>query len=635
MIKELYYNGSGAVAAVLVVVASRPITRGGGRGVGGAATKTLSRPIRFSNVVSVLFRDQKYDEYQGKNSRSSQGFKYQRVIGAALLGAALVSSHKVKLSTTGKESSGGSADSPVEAGARRPDLPTFRADEVSQHDNKKSFWVIYKNGVYDVTKFLVSHPGGEQILNAGGLSIEPFWNVYGMHHTKQVYEVLESYRIGNLHEDDIVDHSNDELWAKEPYRRKELIVKTAKPFNAEVPPKIQVDHFDTPNDLFFVRQHMAVPELDPLTHRVTITVRGAGGKEGGEARSFSMEDLDKFPQVTVRAALMCAGNRRSEMNKVKPVKGIEWGGGAISNSVWGGVYLRDVLIHCGVSEQDLEGKHVVCARVLIHCGVSEKDMEGKHVVFNGADLDATGHHFSTSMPLHMVMDPRAKVLLARTMNGQPLPRDHGCPLRVLVPGAPAVRSVKWLESITVSTEESKGHWHTSDYRSLNPSVTWETVDFASAPPLYSLPVTSYICDVKREKDELVIRGYAYSGGGARIVRVDISTDRGASWRPCACAAADPAPPAQHYAWLLWTARVPAGSCSEYNRPRPASVRSGSTPRRPLWLLWTARVPACGSEVELWVKATDSNFNTQPETFDNIWNIRGVLSNAYHRVKVQL
>ncbi|XP_048489131.1 sulfite oxidase, mitochondrial [Plutella xylostella] len=487
----------------------------------------------------------------------------------------------IKLSTTGKESSGGSADSPAEAGARRPDLPTFRADEVSQHDNKKSFWVIYKNGVYDVTKFLVSHPGGEQIMNAGGLSIEPFWNVYGMHHTKQVYEVLESYRIGNLHEDDIVDHSNDELWAKEPYRRKELIVKTAKPFNAEVPPKIQVDHFDTPNDLFFVRQHMAVPELDPLTHRVTVTVRGEGGKAGGEARSFSMEDLDKFPQVTVRAALMCAGNRRSEMNKVKPVKGIEWGGGAISNAVWGGVYLRDVLIHCGVSE---------------------RDVEGKHVVFNGADLDATGHHFSTSMPLHMVMDPRAKVLLARTMNGEPLPRDHGCPLRVLVPGAPAVRSVKWLESITVSTEESKGHWHTSDYRSLNPSVTWETVDFASAPPLYSLPVTSYICDVKREKDELVVRGYAYSGGGARIVRVDISTDRGASWRPCACAAADPAPPAQHYAWLLWTARVPAGSCSE---------------------------------VELWVKATDSNFNTQPETFDNIWNIRGVLSNAYHRVKVQL
>ena len=56
--------------------------------------------------------------------------------------------------------------------------------------------MIYKNGVYDVTSFLPSHPGGEQILNAGGLSIEPFWNVYGMHKTQEVYALLESYRIG-------------------------------------------------------------------------------------------------------------------------------------------------------------------------------------------------------------------------------------------------------------------------------------------------------------------------------------------------------------------------------------------------------------------------------------------------------
>lgn len=62
--------------------------------------------------------------------------------------------------------------------------------------SRKSFWVIYRHGVYDVTSFLPSHPGGEQILNAGGLSIEPFWNVYGMHKTKEIFEILESYRIG-------------------------------------------------------------------------------------------------------------------------------------------------------------------------------------------------------------------------------------------------------------------------------------------------------------------------------------------------------------------------------------------------------------------------------------------------------
>lgn len=50
--------------------------------------------------------------------------------------------------------------------------------------------------MYDVTEFLPSHPGGEQIYNAAGLSIEPFWNVYGMHKTDDVYKLLESYRIG-------------------------------------------------------------------------------------------------------------------------------------------------------------------------------------------------------------------------------------------------------------------------------------------------------------------------------------------------------------------------------------------------------------------------------------------------------
>lgn len=51
---------------------------------------------------------------------------------------------------------------------------------------------------------------------------------------------------GNLHDDDVVDHSDEELWVKEPYRDKRLIVHTAKPFNAEIPPQYQAAHFDTP-----------------------------------------------------------------------------------------------------------------------------------------------------------------------------------------------------------------------------------------------------------------------------------------------------------------------------------------------------------------------------------------------------
>lgn len=60
------------------------------------------------------------------------------------------------------------------------------------------------------------------------------------------YNNMSSAPTGNLHEDDILDHSDEELWVKEPCRDKRLIVKTAKPFNAETPPKLQVAYFDTP-----------------------------------------------------------------------------------------------------------------------------------------------------------------------------------------------------------------------------------------------------------------------------------------------------------------------------------------------------------------------------------------------------
>ncbi|XP_045493454.1 sulfite oxidase isoform X2 [Colias croceus] len=536
--------------------------------------RTILRQNNLIKFAPILVRNQYYEEHRNYN-RSRFGKATAIVFSSVLVGSAV----KEKIEKKQKDSK----EELIEIGVKRPDLPTYRAEEVSKHADRSNFWVTYKHGVYDVTEFLPSHPGGKQILNAGGYSIEPFWNVYGMHRTKQVYDLLESYRIGNLHDDDVVDHSDDELWAQEPHRDKRLVVKTAKPFNAEIPADEQVDNFDTPNDLFYVRQHMPVPPIDPSKHKLKIHIKGAKNK----SYEFSLTQLEKkFKKVEVSAALMCAGNRRSEMNKVKPVKGLSWTVGAISNATWTGVYLRDVLLYCGVDPNDTEGKHVIA----------------------GADIDATGEQFSTSIPLHMALDPLADVLLATRMNGEPLPPDHGRPLRALVPGAPAVRSVKWLESITISTDESPSHWHQQDYRSFNASKTWETADFSTAPPVYSLPVTSAMCspcdgDTVEVKDgHIELKGYAYSGGGAKILRVDISSDAGKNWIEAELRSHS-APHRRHYAWTLWSLQLPVDKNSK--------------------------------QLEIWVKATDSNFNTQPEKFDDIWNIRGILGNAYHRVKINL
>lgn len=548
--------------------------------------RTINQKYKYVSFISIPVRNNQENNEHSRRRNNYCG----KAIAAAVLSSVLVSSsiseHSDKKNVDISEQKGEDVEQIVEAGAKKPGLPTYRAEEVSKHDSKSSFWVTYKHGVYDVTEFLPSHPGGEQILNAAGLSIEPFWNVYGMHKTQEIYKLLEKYRIGNLHDDDVVDHSDDELWVKEPFRDKRLIVKTAKPFNAEIPAQLQIEHFDTPNELFYVRQHMPVPEVDASEHKLRVVVKGGGGSSSQE---FSLRQLERFQRRQLRAALMCAGNRRSEMNQqVKPVKGISWAGGAISNAVWSGFLLRDVLLACGVDPTDTKGKHVI---------------------FTGSDIDATGVKFSTSIPLDMALNPIGGILLATHMNGVELPPDHGFPLRVVVPGAPAVRSVKWLESITVSYDESPSHWHQKDYRSFNASKTWETADFAAAPPVYSLPVTSAIChppngaSVPVEGGHVCVRGYAYSGGGAKILRVDVSPDRGATWVQAEQVQADEAPPQQHYAWTLWTANVP--------------------------------VPPGLTEVELWAKATDSNFNTQPEKFDDIWNIRGILSNAYHRITVKL
>lgn len=332
------------------------------------------------------------------------------------------------------------------------------------------------------------------------------------------------------------------------------------------------------SEFFYVRNHLPVPTVDIKTYEIELEIEGRK-----ESLRLTMDDLKGFEEHTVTATVMCGGNRRSEMTTVRPVKGLNWGPSAVGNAEWTGVLLKDVLSKYGI-----------------------KSDEVSHVHFEGLDHDPTYTPYAASIPLSMAMNERGDVLLAYKMNGKELSRDHGYPIRVVVPGVVGARSVKWLGKIAVSSKESSSHWQQNDYKGFSPSTDWDTVDFSKSPSMQNMPVTSAICSPKNgdvvpvEDGMVTVKGYAWSGGGNRIVRVDVTSDGGKSWQ-VAELKQDEAPSGRHFGWTLWTARVPAK----------------------------------GSQVEIWSKAVDSNYNVQPETFENTWNLRGVLSHAYSRIQVKL
>ncbi|XP_017889774.1 sulfite oxidase [Ceratina calcarata] len=512
------------------------------------------------------------------NSESNSRRRYAAfvTVAASMLGLYYYTSHKKVCALT---------KNPVECGEYRADLKTYSMQEVSKHDNKENgIWITFRRGVYNITDFVDKHPGGpSKIIMAAGGSIEPFWTIFANHNRKEIYELLETMRIGNISENDVIsDVSNEhDPYAREPVRHKALKVNGQKPFCAEPPPSLLIESFVTPVELFYVRNHLPVPELDSESYALELAT------EESTRKTLKLEDIKKYPKHTITSVVMCGGNRRSEMAAEKPLKGLTWGVGAVGNAVWTGTKLCDILRDLGINEDDYD-----------------------HVQFEGYDLDPSGTPYGASIPIGRAMDPKADVILAYEMNGQSIPRDHGFPIRVIVPGVVGARNVKWLAKIIVSKKESPSQWQQGDYKVFSPSTDWDNVDFSKAPAIQEMPVISAICkpepleNVKVVNGKINVKGYAWSGGGRKIVRVDVTNDQGETWHTANLDAEDTnAKDGRHWSWTLWSIDLP--------------VQKG----------W--------KETEIWAKAVDASYNVQPETVKNIWNLRGFLCNAYHKIKVKL
>ncbi|EPQ53162.1 nitrate reductase [Gloeophyllum trabeum ATCC 11539] len=304
------------------------------------------------------------------------------------------------------------------------------------------------------------------------------------------------------------DAETPDKWIK---RNPNLIRLTGKhPFNTEARlPELFNAGFLTPAHLHFVRNHGAVPRVnDQMRDSWTIRVHGLVEREA----NFSLEELAQtFRVVTLPVTLVCAGNRRKEQNAVRKSLGFSWGAAGVSTALWTGVYLSDVLEHV----KPLRG-------------------QAKHVVFEGCDSLPNGP-YGTSQKLSWAKSKDKGMLIAWAMNGLPLEPDHGFPVRLIVPGQIGGRSVKWLKRIEVSAEESQHydnkvlptqvlpdqaraerHWW-YDPRELN-------VNSAIARPDHNEVLTV------SEGESYLIQGYAYSGGGRKITRVEVSLDQGDVWK---------------------------------------------------------------------------------------------------------
>ncbi|KAF8369406.1 hypothetical protein HHK36_032576 [Tetracentron sinense] len=180
---------------------------------------------------------------------------------------------------------------------------------------------------------------------------------------------------------------------------------------------------------------------------------------------------------------------------------------------------------------------------------------------------------------------------------KPLNRDHGYPLRSIVPGVIGARSVKWLDSINIIAEECQGFFMQKDYKMFPPSVNWENIDWSTRRPQMDFPVQCAICSledvnvVKHEK--ITISGYAVSGGGRGIDRVDLSIDGGKTWV----------------------------EASRYQTTGIKYIAGETSSDKWAWVFFTAKV--------------DTAANVQPENVDVIWNLRGILNTSWHRVDVRV
>ena len=322
-------------------------------------------------------------------------------------------------------------------------------------------------------------------------------------------------------------------------------------------------HAVTPLGLHYLLIHFDIPHVDPVTWRLRVAGRVATPLE------LSLAELRSRPSRTLAVTLECAGNGRALMSPRSLSQ--PWLNEAVGTAEWTGTPLAPLLEQAGIDAGAVE------------------------VVFTGLDRGVQGeveHAYERSIPLDEAL--REDVLLAWAINGQPLPPQHGFPLRLIVPGWYGMTHVKWLAAITVVDEPFRGWQQEVAYHLKGAEEDPGTPVTRILPRALMVPpgIPDFLTRVRLlDAGPCRLEGRAWSGQ-APVTRVEVSVDSGSQW---------------HEAHL-------GEALSDY-----------------AWSGWSFEWDAAPGEHELCCRASDAAGNSQPAA--PAWNYDGLCNNAVQRVRI--
>ena len=332
-----------------------------------------------------------------------------------------------------------------------------------------------------------------------------------------------------------------------------LILLTDRPPQLETPLRYFREDF-TPNEAYFVRWHLAgIPSSVSVTDwhiEVTGTV--------GRPLQITMDDLrHRFEPVSLAALNQCSGNSRGLFTPQVP--GGQWRNGAMGNSRWTGVRLKDILDKAGVK-----------------AGAVQVGLRGLDV----PPLSATPV-FQKSLTMDHARD--GEVMVAYEMNGQPLPLLNGFPVRLVVPGWYATYWVKSLTYITVLDKPLQSFWMDKAYRIPNNPTAIESpthldadtvpINKFSVHSIFVIPEPGQVIEAGKVQE---VQGLAMDYG-AGIKLVDFSSDGGNSWKTVTLDR-----DLGRYSWRRWRTTWQPAKSGFYRCMVRATNNAGETQLKQQW-----------------------------------------------------